>query len=302
MYLSIYSTAVTKPFTGGVLQSLKRNLVHLHTDADANFRRELVGYIQKLFDRLRGSTATLAKTTTKASNSQTRLPIPRICFQDSGETRTSLVHDPLLEAFRFIVWYIRYIEGELRADASYQRRISALRALGVVLRSGLDPSVSYHQLSKKAQGQLQWMHQLQIPNLRLCRSLLDLTMDPYDDIRDASISTLQLCLESMPDGQRQTAIVGLPQFISRAETSMLRTGRADHADCVARAYALYFSTCNLSSVATDSIHHSGYASRISVLDGLNQQLKATLEVACRNLSEAVNGRPIHGTYAAIRFV
>jgi hypothetical protein len=179
---------------------------------------------------------------------------------------------------------------------------SALRALGVVLRSGLDPGVPYHHLSKKAQGQLQWMHQLQIPNLRLCRSLLDLIMDPYDDMRDASMSTLQLCLESMPDEQRQVVIAGLPQFTARAESAMLRTGRADHADCVARAYALYFSTCNLGAAGTDSIRRSEDVAKVSVLDRLNQQLKDTLEVARRNLSEAVNGRPVHGTYAAIRLV
>ena len=302
MYLSIYSTAVTQPFTGGILQSLKRNLVHLHTDADANFRRELVGYISKLFDRLRGSTATLAKATTKGTTLQTRLPIPQIRAQASTHGPNALVNDPLAEAFRFIVWYVRSIESELRTDASYQRRISALRALGVVLKSGLDPRVPYHHLSKRAQGQLQWMYQLQLPNLRLCRLLLDLVTDPYDDIRETSISTLQLCFDSMPEEQRQSLIADLPRFIARAETAMLRTGRADHADCVARAYALHFSTCTPGAATVDIPSESIFPSRLSVLGSLNQQLTDTLNVALGNLSEAVNGRPVHGTYAAIRSV
>jgi hypothetical protein len=302
MYLSIYSTAVTKPFTGEILRSLKRNLVHLHADADANFRRELVGYVSKLFDRLRGSTATLARPTTKAAASQTRLPIPKACYQATKDTQNECFSDPLVESFRFVVWYVRFIEAELRVDASYQKRISALRTLGVVLKSGLDPRVPHRHLSKRAQGQLQWMHQLQIPNIRLCRALLDLIMDPYDDIRDASVSTLQLCLEAMPEEQRTTAIAGLPQFITRAEAAMMRTGRADHADCVARAYALYYSTCKLDLAIQYKPPGLEFASRFLVLRNLNQQLKDTLSVARKNMSEAVNGRPVHGIYAAIRLV
>ncbi|KAF2677884.1 HEAT repeat protein-like protein [Lentithecium fluviatile CBS 122367] len=301
MYLSIYSTAVTKPITGGVLKSFKRNLVHLHTDTDGNFRRELIGYIQKLFDRLRGSTATLAKTKTKSTIGQTRIPFPQSSLHNSDVERMESHHDPLIESFRFISWYVRFLESELRPDASYQRRISALRALQVVLKSGLDPRVPYHHLSKRAQGQLQWMHELQIPNIRLSRLLLDLVMDPYDDIRDASVSILQLCLESMPDDQRKTIIGKLPRFIARAEGTMLRTGRADHADGVARAYALYFSTCSMGSAGTRG-PQSGDIQRIDVLERLNLQLQNTLEVVRQNLSEAVNGRPVHGTYAAIRYI
>jgi hypothetical protein len=68
LFLSVYSTAITRHMTGGTFASLQRNLIHLHTDTDANFRREVHGYTQKLFDRLRASTATLAKGTTKAGS------------------------------------------------------------------------------------------------------------------------------------------------------------------------------------------------------------------------------------------
>jgi hypothetical protein len=301
MYLSIYSIAVTKPITGGVLKSLKLNLTHLHTDTDANFRRELIGYIQKLFDRLRGSTATLVRTKDTVPTTQTRLPFPQGLARNRNTARKSAVHNPLMEALEFIVWYIRFLEGELRSDASYQRRMSALRALMVVLKSGLDPRVPHHHLSKKAQGQLQWMHQLQITNTRLGRFLIELILDPYDDIRDASVSALQLCLESMIDEERGQTVRHISHFITRAEIAMLRTGRADHADGLARAYALYFSTCAVESVENHGLHLSEETTRIGILDCLRQQLQSTLDVARHNLSDAVEGRPVHGTYAAIRF-
>lgn len=302
MYLSIFSTAVTKPITGGVFRSLKRNLVHLHSDSDANFRRELVGYIQKLFDRLRGSTSTLVKDKIKNSSSQTRLPFPREVYVGLSTPREPSACESLIEALRFIVWYILFLESELRPDASYQRRISALRALAVVLKSGLDPRVPHRHLSKRAQGQLHWAHQLQVSNTQMCRALLDMVMDPYDDIREASVSTLQICLVSMPAEHREMVITELPRFIARAEASMLRTGRADLADGVARAYALYFSTCGMKSMAVRDIFRSETTQKVELLERLNSQLKDTLQVARSNLSEAVNGRPVHGTYAAIRFV
>jgi hypothetical protein len=302
MYLAIHSTAVTKAITGGVFKSLRLNLSHLHTDTDANFRRELTGHVQKLFDRLRGSTTALVKLHTTASITQSRLPFPQSCSYQLSTAQEIRVREPLIEALRFIVWYVRFLEGELRPDASYQRRVSALRALIVVLKSGLDPRVPQRQLSKKAQGQLQWMHQLQISSLRLGRSLLELIMDPYDDIREAAVSALKLCLESMTNEQRELAVTDIPRFIARAEAAMLRTGRADHADGVARAYALYFSTCELGSDGTDDLHRTKDTPRIEVLGCLNQQLKDTLDVARQSLSKAVEGRPVHGTYAAIRFV
>lgn len=302
LFLSVYSTTITKPITGGVFKSLRQNLIHFHTDTDANFRRELLGYTQKLFDRLRGSTATLVKTKAKPTTAmQIRMPFPRECFGRLRTPQPFTSKDPLLEALQFLVWYLRFLECELRTDASYQRRITALRALIIVLKSGLDPRVPHHLLSKSAQGQLNWAHELRIPNRKLIRTLLDLILDPFDDIRDASVSVLQLCLNSMPDNERNTILSALPRFITRAEAAMLRTGRADQADGVARAYSLLFSSCTLKPGAISERHTSDPTSRVGLFSRLSEQLSLTLQVAHKNLSEAVNGRPVHGTFAAIRF-
>lgn len=301
LYLSIVSSAATRPVTGGIFNSLKRNMIHLHADSDANFRRELLSYIQKLFDRLRGSTATLARQSVKSKiTGEERLPFPKEAFDLSGSTQSSQSQDSLMDSLRFIVWYLRVLEWDLRLEASYQRRVTAVRALIVVLKSGIDPRVPRHLLSKGAQGQLGWMHGLSVPNPKLIRALLDLVLDPFDDIREASVMALQLCLEASPDKDRKAALAKLPGFINRAEAVMLRTGRADQADGVARAYSLYFS-CSTDVAVNDTGLQSGSTSKLSILTHLNQQLKETLEIAVGNISEAVNGRPVHGTFAAIRY-
>lgn len=299
MFLSVHSTAVTKPMTGGTFKSLQRNLVHLHADTDAYFRREVHGYTQKLFDRLRASTATLSKSLIKGrAADQGRLPFPKECFQKQNSHAGTATDDPLKESLAFIVWYTRFLEWELRSTGTYQRRITALRSLSIALKSGVDVGVPRAQLSKSAQGELNWAHTLQISNPGLTRLLLDLVLDPFDDIREAAISVLQLCLTAFPDTDRAMVLSTLPRFISRAEAMMLRTGRADQADGVARAYSLSF--------AVGSTDHSTSSEpstpRSGVFDGLRKQLAETLDIARTDLPEAVNGRPVHGLYAALTFV
>ena len=300
LFLCVYSTNVTRVVTGGIFKSLKKNLLHLHTDPDVNFRRELISYIQRLFNRLRGSTATLAKSSIKAAlaRGETRLPFPNERHDLSAQ---SGVEDPLEESLQFIRWYIEFLEAEIRSDAAYQRRITALRALMVVLKSGIDPRIPHHFLSKGAQGQLHWAHGLQIPNQGLIRKLLDMMLDAFDDVRDTSVSILQIFFTSMPEKEQHEVLSLLPPFISRAEDIMLRTGRADHADGLARAYALYHSCVPISNDAPQS-NSLTLSTRLDVIRRLNDQLQDTLKVAQDNLSEAVNGRPVHGIFAAIRYI
>lgn len=299
MFLSVHSTAVTKPMTGGAFKSLQRNLIHLHTDTDAYFRREIHGYTQKLFDRLRASTATLSKSLIKGRAPELgRLPFPKECFQQQDTRAETSTEDPLTESLTFIVWYTKFLEWELRSTGTYQRRITALRSLIITLKSGVDAGVPRAQLSKSAQGELNWAHTLQISNPDLTRLLLDLVLDPFDDIREASISVLQLCLAALPDAERASVLSSLPRFISRAEAMMLRTGRADQADGVARAYSLLFAVAS-PDIATSS---ESSKSQSEVFDGLRMQLAETLKIARTDLSEAVNGRPVHGIYAALTLV
>lgn len=298
LFLCVYSTNVTRTITGGVFRSLKENMLHLHTDPDVNFRRELISYIQRLFNRLRGSTATLAKSLNEtAVKGDSRLPFPH---EGSCIRKPSTAKAPLVESLQFITWYLSFIEAEIRPDAAYQRRITALRALMVVLKSGIDPCVPHRYLSKGAQGQLHWAHGLSIANFGLIRKVLDMMLDPFDDVRDTSVSILQIFFEAMSEEGKLSMLSMLPPFIKRAESTMLRTGRADHADGLARVYALYHSCVPTSAEKLD-FSSIPVVTKIDVIRSLNEQLQETLKIADDDLTEAVNGRPVHGIFAAIRY-
>ncbi|KAH3938806.1 hypothetical protein HBH70_243090 [Parastagonospora nodorum] len=300
MFLSIHSTSITRPMTSGTLKFLKRNLVHLHTDTDAYFRRDVNGYTQKLFDRLRASTATLAKVATKSNTScSQRLPIPRPCYRYDVSSSRALQQDLLFETLAFIVWYIRFLQWELRSNASYQRRITALQSLTIVLRSGLDPGVPTSHLSKSAQGQLNWAHGVQIANPTLTRVLMDLILDPFDDIRNSAVSVLQLCLLAQPIAGQDVVLGTMHRFLERAESMQLRTGRADQADGVARAYSLLYS---LLDNYPGPKNPTNFSSSLDLFVHLKQTLRGTLAFAAQNLTEAVNGKPVHGTFAALRYI
>lgn len=225
--------------------------------------------------------------------------IPESCYELESAARNRLRHDPDMVPLSFIAWYLGFLEGELRPTASYQRRITALRALTIVLRSGLDPGVPQSELSKSAQGQLNWAHGVQITNARLVRVLLDLILDAFDDVRDTAVSVLQLCLIALPQGQEEKILITIPDFLKRAEDLMLLTGRADQADGVARAYGMIFTLANRTFEKSD---HPHFSTRIRVFEHLKLQLQKTLELAHSNLSEAVNGRPVHGTFAALTYI
>lgn len=289
MFLSVYSTSITRSFNRGVFTSLKRHLVHLHTDTDVNFRSEVIGYTQKLFDRLRASTATLAKRKIKDGKSLSRVTIPPACY-NPGAFQSQ--QDPLLTHLAFIIWYVQFLGSELRPTASYQRRITALQCLTIVLRSGIDPSIPQKYLSKSAQGQLNWAHSIAVATPELMRVLMDLILDPFDDIRGFAVVVLQLCLLNKPAYGENEVPASLRRFLQRAEGLQLRTGRADQADGVARAYSLLISTSNEKDEAL--------ASDYVTLKHLVDQLRDTLSYAMDDLAKAVNERPIHGVFAAVR--
>ena len=303
MYSSVYSTTVTRPITEGVFKSLERNLVHLHTDTDAYFRREILGHTQKLFDRLRGSMSALARPNTRGEVSKNNLlPVAVVRSRYRKHRRSKLTQDPLAKSLDFLVWYVHFLEWELRSTSSYQRRITALRALTIALRSGLDPRVPQKHLSKTAQGQIRWPFGVHIYNPRLIRSLLDLMLDPFDDVRSSSESILEWCLDSFTVEEKKDIMLSLPKFISRAELMMLRTGRADQADGLARAYSLFFSQCIEDFEDIQISNDAGYLTKTKLVGRLVLQLEETIQVARKDMSLAVDGRPVHGVFAALRLV
>jgi len=292
--LVVHSAARTRPFTKTTFRLLKYHLSQLHGDTDANFRGEVLTYTQRLFDRLRASTASLAKVTApRGSKERTEFPSAKEMNKKGLGPDQNSSDKILLDHLEFIAWYLRFLKGELRPTSTYQRHITALKSLLIVMKSGLDPSVPWHILSKQAQGDLNWAHKLHVLDSGFTRLLQDLMLDPFDDVRGAAALILTL-------GIRSDANEGFSRFLSRAEKSMLNTGRADHADGVARAYSVQFQECTKQLADSSSNGPVGTDFKISVFNRLVSQLEDTIAIAQADLSIAVNGRPVHGTFAALR--
>ncbi|KAL1643907.1 hypothetical protein SLS58_004581 [Diplodia intermedia] len=303
------SAAVTRPLTLGTFAILKRNLSYLHADTDANFRGEIMSLTMSLFERLRGSTGVMSRNLSKEQKTQ-----------DQSST-FELYHAHV----EFIHWYLRFISSELQPIAAYQRHISALKALTIVMKSGLDPSVPHQALSRTAQGEVRFPFQMNVLTPLLVRELFDLIMDPFDDVRHAAALLLKLGTNKTSEPPKKSSkgpkivpvLIGKPvdstslvehafaAFLHRAEKAMLRSGRADHADGVARAYDLLFERRSepLSPESpANSVLADWMKSRQGIVEHLISLLDETITAASSNLSVAVNAYPMHGILSALRYI
>jgi hypothetical protein len=211
--LFIASNSPTKPFQSAVLRQLEHVLPHLHADTDAFARSELFSLTQRMFDRIRSATTVLART-------------------PPDSTKSNDAQESIEQHKAFIDWYSRFIAWELRPTSSYQRHISALKCLSLLLRSGVDASVHKNEFTKSASGTTQWSFNVSIVDAGIRRSLLDLLMNSFEEVRQTAANILELCtsnsLTSAEEARKSLEIAK-----DRAIKMMLSSGRADHADGVA---------------------------------------------------------------------
>lgn len=268
--LFVASNSQTKAFQPAVLKQLEHTLPHLHADTDAFARSELFSLTQRMFERIRSATAVLARTPTDSDK--------------SANAQASIKHHKM-----FIEWYSRFIAWELRPTSSYQRHISALKCLSLLLRSEVDASVQKNESSKTALGSGKWPFNVSIADSGLRRSLLDLLMNSFEEVRQTAASILELCtsnsLASADEARKDLEISK-----DRAIAMMLSSGRADHADGVAYMYGLSYVLAETSD------------DRRSVLTALLDKTEEMLSVADQDLARAVDKFPLHGLLTSLRYV
>lgn len=263
--LFVVSNSPTKPFQPAVFEQLKNALPHLHADTDAFSRSELFSLTQRLFDRMRCATAVVART------------------------KSAEAHESMEQHKAFISWYSHFIAWELRPTSSYQRHISALRCLSILLRSGVDGSISKVHLSKLASGASAWPFEMSIVDPGMHRLLLDLLMNSFEDVRQTSASILELCTSASGANANSSKDV-LDVARERAIARMLSSGRADHADGVAYMHGLSYV---LAATPEDQ--------RL-VLTALLDKTEDMLSVADSDLARAVDKFPLHGLLTSLRYV
>ncbi|KAI2642567.1 hypothetical protein GGS21DRAFT_498499 [Xylaria nigripes] len=299
----VASPSTTKPYSSETLELLKKYLPSFHEDVDPKIRYDVLGHSRNMIRRLHNSVDTLRKDTARSlkkmrntslssdgadpTNNDDRAPNQGERFtKGDGAKRPAEI---LREHEEFVEWYADFLKEELTSTASYQRHIASLRAMGYFLKSCLvkgDPS-----------SILRWPANLLIDGVWL-RSVLDLIMDPYDDVRETAASLIGLLQTGESMSGAPTKIGGpsfspfeeLRVFCRKANELALKTARADHCDGAARSHELL---CRWSS---------NFEEAAKVLEAVILSLEQKLCAAEKDLAAAVLQAPVHGDFASLGYI
>ncbi|KAI0186937.1 putative death-receptor fusion protein-domain-containing protein [Xylaria flabelliformis] len=296
----VASPSTTKPFASETLNLLQKYLPSFHEDVDPKIRYDVLGHSRNMIRRLYNSADTLRKRSKMSEKKATQSEKTESILESEITTQTEgqqvikkvVVKSPidiLREHEEFVEWYTNFLKGELAPSASYQRHITALRAMNYFLKSSL--------VQKDKTSITRRPANLLIDNTWF-RSVLDLILDPYDDVREAATSLIMLLQpgESMSGPPSQvnglpfTPIEELRMFCRKANELALKTARADHCDGAARSQQLL---CRWSS---------SFEEAVEVLEAIFSDLEKKLCAAESDLAAAVLQAPVHGDFASLRYI
>lgn len=270
----IASPSSTKPYSIASLELLRKHLPAFYSDGDAKFRYDVLGYSRNMISRVQGAISGLAKELER---------LEKKAKKNNTEDPEKLKH--LLQLHDdFLSWYFNFLKNELIPTASYQRHITSLRAMEFVLKS---ESRGSQNGSNEA-----WLGS-QIVDSAWLRSVLDLIMDPFDDVRETATSLLVLLStrysENSTPSITRPMLQELEEFCTRASELASKTSRADHSDGVARSYEVL---CQWTKSKDGKV---AIAARILA------DIELRLAAAESDLASAVLDAPIHGGFAALRY-
>ncbi|KAH7348481.1 HEAT repeat protein-like protein [Rhexocercosporidium sp. MPI-PUGE-AT-0058] len=312
----VSSSSTIRPFSNTTLNVLRTNMYILYCDTDAKFRNEILSSTKHMVERLRGATSLLVKEIESLSfqlNGTQELPTPQ---HEKDQQRLIAIQAMSQSHDDFIMWYVEFLLTELIPTASYQRHITSLKAILLFLKSGILKQGVDSQPAKTSGNNTVWPYSIDFFTRGCMRLLLDLLLDPFEDVRSGATNILKLASPTSFDLEltdisevehnsipldvntfgNKTCEEGnaplrlLVDFIARAEDISKNTGRADHADGVARSYELLYGL------------QTSPQSRLGVITQLAEDLERKIEVAERSLGQAVSEAPIHGNFAALTFV
>lgn len=189
----------------------------------------------------------------------------------------------------FASWYVGFLKNELAPTTSYQRHITALKAMVFIAKPA--PSHGSAILNSYELSTL-------LIDVTWFRSILDLIMDPFDDVRETAASLVMALSPEIgnPELQKQmkelgkTPIEELRSFCNKADELARRTARADHSDGAARSFELL---CRWSINSEE---------RMRIPFTILSSLETKLSAAEQDLANAVLQAPVHGSFASLRYV
>ena len=291
--LSLLVTAfsTSKPFTIDAARAILHGLPSMHADSDSHSRSEIMSLTRKFIIRLKSGILVEQDASEPTSN-------------QAGNQHSGLATSDT-DTLSFLQSYLTFLKNDLCVTASYPRHISALKALKLLLDSGLDTRADI--MPAKSEVESRWKFHMEVFSPFLLRLLVDLLLDPFDDVRQTSMTVINLFPQDVLIGGLQAHGSGQParsmrltDALARAESTASKTSRADHADSVARLYHILFCA----ALPSDSAHASEdwWATKSSLVDYILRKLEERLSSQKGLFNSSLREAPLHGYMSGLRYI
>ncbi|KIV81025.1 hypothetical protein PV11_08478 [Exophiala sideris] len=202
-----YALLTANPSTNAILDAealdcMASSLKYLHEDADAHERGEILSITKRLLSRIQTSYTSLCKKSAQSNDDET---------------------DTVLRQYRtFSIRFFDFLKEELGAGISYPRHILSLQSLKYFLSLSIEP----HTFDD---------------DLVMTRSLYNLTLDPFEEVRVHAATLLRIL--NMRNA-KLVSRVGGSDFLQKVGMLAVQTVRGDHADGMGRLLAVLPSLNN----------------------------------------------------------
>ena len=305
----------------------------LYADTSAKFRNEILSNSRHMIERLRGA---LAYLTRELENAKFLLDLDVSNGSAAPDKNQEYLDEinGLLKAHKgFTQWYIKFLYDELIPTASYQRHITALKTIILLLRSGISKTDSSLRLPKVSDSATTWPFTIKFFTSAIMRLILDLLMDPFEDVRLSAAIVLRFAPSddfgpAKPadpvaafdyNGSQEDSVQTMTLLPLRLSLSLYPTSSSlaryrsaapqilldfiDRAQDAARrtgradyadGVARSFEILYSLSVSTEA--------RLQIIEDLIIQLELRVEMAENDLAQAVLKAPIHSSFAALRYL
>ncbi|KAI1098976.1 hypothetical protein F4804DRAFT_323208 [Jackrogersella minutella] len=296
----IASSSTTKPYTAEALGLLKQHLPSFHEDCEPKMRYDVLGHSRNMIKRIQNTIESLRRDIERISKKVSKMGPSKVTPKASIDAKYSKPekhpNDTIIELRTtlrlhedFVSWYIGFLKDELAPTTSYQRHITALKAMVYITQSSTSQGNNVNGSSELTNL---------LVDMTWFRSVLDLIMDPFDDVRETAASLIMSLplenkdsrLQGQISKQGRTPLEELQSFCRKADELARRTARADHSDGTARSCELL---CRWSTSTEE---------RIRIPFEVLSSLEAKLSAAEKDLATAVLQAPVHGGFASLRYI
>ncbi|KAL8899451.1 MAG: hypothetical protein Q9207_006199 [Kuettlingeria erythrocarpa] len=313
--LIVHSSPSKQPLAEKTLASLHYTLPFYHAEVDPKLRQDNLAMIKKLITRL---SATLKTFTNISTSSVTKAsPASKVAPTSIDESREHEQHEA------FFAWYFAFLVQELGPTASYQRHVVALKVLEFLFSNLLTLQTPWGDRNfyghKRSDSPLTFDI-----DAELVTSLLDLIIDPFDDVRELAATILSNILQTTSIKQELPVHThmsnGHPLFLAgpwmkkmtvrfctanpmwtdalyRIKAKMQSTGRADHADGFGRLYDLFHGP-NVNFNERSMYESKPEATIAEILSDLEH----AISLAGTDIHLAVRHATLHGYLITMRYL